>query len=114
MCPNSAKVHLNTAILRRRRGDWGGALEHLDTAQTIDPSYCEADYWRGLTLLNSDRCCQPLQPIPGSQPTLTACLLNAPWFDRLCGMSMRPSLISLCSRNVRPLSESDQHKHLKA
>ncbi len=60
VCPGSAKVHLNTAILRRRRGDWGGALEHLDAAQAIDPTYCEADFWRGLTFLKSNRCCDLL------------------------------------------------------
>ena len=62
VCPGSAKVRLNTAILRRRRGDWGGALEHLDAAQAIDPTYCEADFWRGLTLLQSSRCRGLLPP----------------------------------------------------
>lgn len=52
VCPDSVKVRLNSGTLRRRYADWDGALEHYRTAKAIHPSFCEVDYWIGLTLLN--------------------------------------------------------------
>eukprot|EP00004_Rigifila_ramosa_P003747 TRINITY_DN1399_c0_g1_i1.p1 TRINITY_DN1399_c0_g1~~TRINITY_DN1399_c0_g1_i1.p1 ORF type:complete len:485 (+),score=95.73 TRINITY_DN1399_c0_g1_i1:1786-3240(+) len=53
--PNSAKVQLNLGILRRRYNDWEGALAHFEQSLRIYPEYCEPKYWKGLTLVNSDR-----------------------------------------------------------
>lgn len=61
VCPNSAKVQLNSAILMRRQSEWDAALEMVDRAQAIEPSYCEADFWRGLTMLNGNWCCSPIR-----------------------------------------------------
>lgn len=55
VCPNSAKVQLNSAILMRRQSRWESALQMLDKAQSIEPTYCEADFWRGLTMLNANK-----------------------------------------------------------
>lgn len=55
MCPDSAKVQLNNGILQRRDGDWDAAMAHFERAQEIEPGYCEPDFWRGLTLINSNR-----------------------------------------------------------
>lgn len=56
VCPDSAKVQLNSGILARRSADWGGALAHFERAKAIEPTYCEPDFWSGLTLLNANRC----------------------------------------------------------
>lgn len=52
VCPRSAKVQLNSGILRRRRGDWEGAMRHFDRAMEIEPDYCECKYWMGRTHLD--------------------------------------------------------------
>ncbi|GLI69944.1 hypothetical protein VaNZ11_014682, partial [Volvox africanus] len=53
VCPTSAKVQLNLGILQRRRGDQGAALSHFRRARSIEPGYCEPDYWIGISLVNS-------------------------------------------------------------
>ena len=35
--------------------DWKGAMAHFKEAKKIEPGYCEADYWMGLTLVDSGR-----------------------------------------------------------
>ena len=55
VCPDSAKVQLNNGILARRTADWGAALAHFRRAKEIEPTYCEPDYWAGLSLLNANR-----------------------------------------------------------
>jgi hypothetical protein len=52
VCPRSAKVQLNSGILRRRKDDWGGAMRHFDRALEIEPDYCECKYWMGRTHLD--------------------------------------------------------------
>ncbi|GAX82143.1 hypothetical protein CEUSTIGMA_g9571.t1 [Chlamydomonas eustigma] len=52
VCWNSAKVQLNSGILERRRLDMPRALQHFNLARTIEPGYCEPDYWMGLTHIN--------------------------------------------------------------
>ncbi|KAG1677925.1 hypothetical protein FOA52_001343 [Chlamydomonas sp. UWO 241] len=54
-CWDSAKVQLNSGVLERRRQDPAAALRHFELAKQLDPSYCEPDYWIGLTLLNLGR-----------------------------------------------------------
>eukprot|EP00951_Prasinocladus_malaysianus_P048819 scaffold662783_cov47-Prasinocladus_malaysianus.AAC.1 len=36
----------------RRKFSWQRALDHFQMARTIEPGYCEPDYWYGLTLIN--------------------------------------------------------------
>ena len=48
-------MQLNMGILERRYSNWDVALGHFARAHTIEPGYCEPDFWRGITLLNSDR-----------------------------------------------------------
>ena len=52
VCPRSAKVQLNSGILRRRKDDWEAAMQHFDRALEIEPDYCECKYWMGRTLLD--------------------------------------------------------------
>jgi len=49
VCPDSAKVRLNVGILSRRSQDWEGALAHFHHARKVEPSYCDPQYWIGLT-----------------------------------------------------------------
>ena len=51
MCPQSAKVQLNSGILDRRHSRWDAALAHFEAARRIEPGYCEPAHWIGLTLL---------------------------------------------------------------
>jgi Flp pilus assembly protein TadD len=60
VCPESAKVQLNNGILARRTADWDAALAHFERAQEIEPTYCEPDYWAGLSLLNANRSASSL------------------------------------------------------
>jgi len=54
VCPDSAKVLLNTGILARREQDWPLALHRFRRAMEVEPvQYCEPLYWIGLTLVNS-------------------------------------------------------------
>ena len=55
VCGNSAKVQLNSGILERRYQNWEAALRHFERARTIEPGYCEPDYWVGLTLVNQGK-----------------------------------------------------------
>lgn len=73
VCPGSAKVQLNNGILERRSANWTGALTFFERARQIEPSYCEADFWTGLTLLNANR-----QVVPGRHPC---------WMQRARGCS---------------------------
>ena len=52
VCWRSAKVQLNLGILARRKFQWTRALEHFHRARLIEPTYCEPNYWYGLTLIN--------------------------------------------------------------
>ena len=51
VCPQSAKVQLNSGILDRRHSRWDAALAHFEAARRIEPGYCEPAHWIGLTLL---------------------------------------------------------------
>jgi len=54
VCPRSAKALLNSGILARRRGTAAGfdaALDLFSRARAVDPTYCEASHWIGLTLV---------------------------------------------------------------
>ena len=54
VCPDSAKVLLNSGILARRAQDWPLALQRFSRALEVEPvQYCEPWYWLGLTLINS-------------------------------------------------------------
>ena len=54
VCPDSAKVLLNSGILARRHLDWPLALQRFNRALEVEPvQYCEPWYWLGLTLINS-------------------------------------------------------------
>jgi hypothetical protein len=55
VCPDSAKVQLNSGILARRRRQFDDALAHFERAQEIEPGYCEPAYWAGATLVNLGR-----------------------------------------------------------
>ena len=55
VCPNSAKVQLNSGILERRHQHWGRALSHFERARQIEPSYCEPSYWIGITTIATGR-----------------------------------------------------------
>eukprot|EP00026_Physarum_polycephalum_P002836 Phypoly_transcript_02845.p1 GENE.Phypoly_transcript_02845~~Phypoly_transcript_02845.p1 ORF type:complete len:801 (-),score=117.52 Phypoly_transcript_02845:36-2438(-) len=50
--PGSAKVWQNVGILHRRSQSWTQALEAFAHARSIEPNYCELDYWDGITYLN--------------------------------------------------------------
>jgi hypothetical protein len=63
VCPDSAKVQLNNGILARRTADWGAALAHFERAKQIEPTYCEPDFWSGLTLLNANRSVRQCQTL---------------------------------------------------
>ena len=52
VCPRSVKVLLNMGILRRREMRWLDAIESFSEAQAIDDSFCDPDYWLGITFLN--------------------------------------------------------------
>ena len=52
VCPDSAKVQLNSGIIERRYRHWDEALLHFERARTIEPGYCEPGYWIGVTLVN--------------------------------------------------------------
>lgn len=45
----------NVGILHRRTQQWDLALKFFHKAQQIDPSFCDVEYWIGLTLLNSGK-----------------------------------------------------------
>lgn len=51
VCPNSAKVLLNTAILSRRSEAWDVSLVLLDRALDVVPQYCDPHYHRGIALM---------------------------------------------------------------
>lgn len=55
MCGDSAKVQLNSGILERRYERWEHALQHFERARQIEPGYCEAGYWIGITLIAQRR-----------------------------------------------------------
>jgi hypothetical protein len=52
VCPNSAKVQLNSGILARRSGNMTAALSHFQRAREIEPGYCDPGYWIGVCQLN--------------------------------------------------------------
>lgn len=51
VCPDSAKVQLNSGILERRHKHWEEALTHFQRAREIEPGYCEPSYWIGITII---------------------------------------------------------------
>jgi tetratricopeptide (TPR) repeat protein len=54
VCPDSAKVLLNSGILARRAQDWPLALQRFTRALEVEPvQYCEPWYWLGVTHINS-------------------------------------------------------------
>jgi len=68
VCPDSAKVQLNTGILARRTQEWSLALKRFTRAAELEPvQYCEPSYWIGITLINSG-------DIPRGQAHLIAAL----------------------------------------
>jgi hypothetical protein len=77
VCPTSAKVQLNNGILARRVADWDTALAHFKRARQIEPTYCEPDYWAGLSLLNANR--SSLWPVHHAEALcITGLLLDTP------------------------------------
>lgn len=50
-----SQVLQNVGILHRRTQQWDLALKFFHKAQHIDPSFCDVEYWIGLTLLNSGK-----------------------------------------------------------
>lgn len=52
VCPNSAKVQSNVGVIWRRYQEWDKALSHFHLSQEIEPTYCDADHWIGLTYVN--------------------------------------------------------------
>lgn len=52
VCPDSAKVALNSGILARRYRAFDAALGHFQHARSLEPGYCEPGYWMGNTLVN--------------------------------------------------------------
>eukprot|EP00798_Chlamydomonas_sp_ICE-L_P005877 gene5877-19013_t len=50
VCPDSAKVQLNSGILQRRKNNYPAALNHFERAREVEPGYCEPTYWDGLAL----------------------------------------------------------------
>eukprot|EP01083_Nonionella_stella_P009831 28136_1 len=61
VCPNSVKVLQNTAILDRRYMRFDDSLEKLYRAKQIDESFCQADHWIGVTLVNKGQVMQGLE-----------------------------------------------------
>ena len=53
VCWNSAKVQLNSGILERRHKHWPKAPHHSPLPRTLEPGYCEPDYWVGATMINA-------------------------------------------------------------
>lgn len=76
VCWNSAKVQLNSGILERRHKNWPKALDHFQLARTLEPGYCEPDYWVGATMINAGMdvdtglkvCCMPGARAVSRQP----------------------------------------------
>uniref|UniRef100_A0A1D1ZTU4 DUF1736 domain-containing protein n=1 Tax=Auxenochlorella protothecoides TaxID=3075 RepID=A0A1D1ZTU4_AUXPR len=63
VCPNSAKVLLNTAILSRRSEAWDVSLVLLDRALDVVPQYCDPHYHRGIALMGKMQMSEGIQEL---------------------------------------------------
>lgn len=101
-------MQLNNGILQRRHSNWTGAMAHFDRAQAIEPGYCEPDFWRGLTLINSNRRGSRLTyAVPhGRTPSLLWC------YGRPINLQRQPAgphLSQACHQN---LGQHHEGKHV--
>lgn len=51
VCPRSAKVTLVAGMVAQRRGDPAKAIELFEEAHRIEPTFCDARYETGITML---------------------------------------------------------------